>query len=117
MTLTVNTLSYEKDTERTPDAIRYNGPSHSFSFKDYIDLKRTAPKVTSTSVGKARSQLKLTRSCTDGTDYVADIILEGNSSIPANCQSSEIVSAHTDMAVFYATAAVLALIQSGDINQ
>lgn len=117
MSLTVNSLAYANDTPRSPDSYRYTGPSHTLSTKDYIDLKRTPPKVTADSNGKGRSQVKLTRTMTDGTDPVGDGIMNIDSSIPVGTQSSEISGMLTDLATWAATAAALALVEDLDINQ
>jgi len=117
MSLTVNLKSYVNDTQRSPDSFRYTGPANTLSAKDYIDLKRTAPKVTATSAGKARSQVKLTRTLTDGTAAVGDAIYEFNFSVPVGAQSSEITAMLTDIATWAATAACADLVEDLDIVQ
>lgn len=117
MSLTVNAKSYVNDTQRTPDSYRYTGPSNDLSTKDYMDLKRTAPKPSGDSLGKARCQVKLTRTMTDGTDPVGDSIFQFDASVPVGSDATEIASALTDLATWLATSAALALVEELDINQ
>lgn len=117
MSLTVNAKSYVNDTPRSPDSYRYTGPNHDLQTKDYIDLKRVAPKASGDSLGKGRAQAKLTRTMTDGTDPVGDGLIWIESSIPVGAAASEIASLLTDLATWATTAAALALMEDHDINQ
>jgi len=117
MALTVNAKSYDFDTSRSADSVRYLGPSHTFSFKDYIDAWRKAPVVTSTSDGKGRAFCKLTRTVTDGTDPVGDVILRIEISAPAGGDTTEMEACITDMATWLATSSADDMLLSHDINQ
>jgi len=101
MSLTVNTKTYNYDTNRTPDIARYKGASHSYSAVDYIDLKRTEPKSL---VGVGKGSVKLTRNVTDGTDSLGNLILEVSTSFPVGAQESQLQAAIDDMASWLATA-------------
>jgi len=103
MSLTVNTLAYSYDTARTPDSVRYTGPSNSLSVKDVIDLKRVAPKGTATNPGKGRSMIKMTRTGTDGTDPVGDGLVNLEGSFPVGMQASEIIAMIVDTCTFAIT--------------
>lgn len=78
MTITINTLAYEEDTVINPNVVRYVGPSNTFSEKDYLDLRRTAPKATATSRGKAKSKVTRVRTVTldDGSTDEAYVTTE-----------------------------------------
>lgn len=116
MSLTVNAKTYSNDTQRTPDSYRYTGANNTASTKDYLDLKRIPAKKSGTSLGKTRSQAKLTRTMTDGTDPIDDGIISIDVAIPVGSSSTEI-AALQDLCVWAATAAFLSLIEDHDINQ
>jgi hypothetical protein len=117
MSLTVNAKSYDFDSQRTPDSVRYNGPSQTLSVKDHVDLKRTAPKPTATFCGVGRGNAKLTRTTTDGTDPIGDGILEIALSVPRDSARAEQEALIDDMAAWLATAAAKAALLDHDINQ
>lgn len=119
MSITVNLKTYEKDTERSPDIIRYQGPAHSLTVNDYLDAKRTAPKPTATFAGVGKASFKLTRTATDGTDPIAgaNALLEISSNIPVGMATSEIAALIADAAAWLATASATDLFEKHDINQ
>lgn len=117
MSLTVNALTYNVDTARTPDIQRYNGPSNSFSGKDYIDLKRSAPKPTSTTLGYAKAESKLTRTMTDGTDPVGDGIIYCSVSFPVEATTAQKEAMVTDLATWLLTTAADDALVAHDIVQ
>lgn len=98
MTITVNTKAYAEDASITPDVVRHTGPAHTFSVKDYLDLKRTAPKPTATFAGVARASAKFVRSLTNATTgEVADAIAEASFSIPAWATEAQVDSIRDDL--------------------
>jgi hypothetical protein len=117
MSLTVNAKSYDFDTSRSPDSVRYNGPSNTFSVKDYIDAWRKAPIATSLTDGKGRAFAKLTRTVTDGTDDVGDVILKVEISAPVGAATAELEACITDVATWLATSSADDMLLSHDINQ
>lgn len=115
MSLVFNSKTYVNDVPRSSDIMRYHGPAHTLSLNDYVDLGRTAPKPTSTYAGKGRARFKLTRTATDGTDPIGDIIADLAISIPVGCQESEMDGLLADLAAFFATAAAESLFQDQKI--
>lgn len=117
MSLTVDLDTYERDTERSPNHVRYTGPNADLSTKDQVDLKRTPPKPTATYAGQARSSFKLTRTMTDGTDPVGDGLIEISTSFPVGSATAEQAAMIDDAAAFAATAQADDLFSKQDINQ
>lgn len=117
MTITVNTKAYAFDTNPTPDAGRHNGPAQTFQVKDYLDLKRTAPKPTTTSEGVARSSAKFTRTVTLANGDKAIAIAEANFSIPVGMVSADIDSLRDDLGDLLVSSNGDALVEGHDINQ
>lgn len=97
MTITVNTKAFTFDTNVTADVGRHTGPSHTFAVKDYLDLKRTAPKPTATFAGVARASAKFVRTVTLGDGSKADAICECNVSIPVGMAEADVDSIRDDM--------------------
>lgn len=114
MTITANTKDYEYDTHLSPDRVRYTGTGETLSAKDRVDFGRTRPKATADYPGNARSQVKLVRTGTDGTNPVGDMIADLKFQIPATVQSSEIDTLVADIAAFAAHAVTLALAKNLD---
>lgn len=117
MTITVNAKSYELDSHRSVNAIRYNGPAHTLAVKDYADAKRTPAKPTADYAGQAKASFKITRTLTDGTDSVGDGIVEISASFPVDSQASEQATMITDLATWAATASADELLSDHDISQ
>lgn len=117
MALTVNLDTYERDTERSPNHVRYTGPDANLSTKDHVDMKRTPPKPTSTYAGQARGSFKLTRTFTDGTDPVGDGLIEISCSFPVGSAAAEQAAMIDDAAAWLATASADDLYSKQDINQ
>lgn len=116
MALSVNTKSYDLDSYRGSDIARYNGPVHSLSASDYIDVKRTAPKPTSTFAGVGKGSVKLTRNVTDGTDSLGNGILEISTSFPVGASATELQGMIDDLAAWLATAVADDVFISQDIT-
>lgn len=116
MALTVNAKTYNVDSQRSPDSVRYSGPSNSLSVKDYIDVKRTSPKPTATYAGQGKASVKLTRTCTDGTDDVGTGIFEISSSFPVGSATAELQAFIDDLAAWLATVTADDVFISHDIN-
>lgn len=104
MPLTVNTKTYTQDLPLGPDAVPYNGPAHDDDTIDRIIAKRTAPKPTADFAGVGRSEVKLTRTGTDGTNDVGNMIVTINCSFPVDVQASEKELMLTDLAAWLASA-------------
>jgi len=119
MALTINTKAYAFDTFRSVDSARYHGPSHTLSNKDYLDVKRTAPKKSADYAGQGKANAKMTRSMTDGvsSDIVGDGIFELNSSFPVGTSTAEQQAFLDDYAAWLGTAEATSLLLNQDINQ
>lgn len=119
MSLTLNTKAYAFDTFRSVDWARYLGPAHTLSVKDYLDVKRTAPKPTTTYAGQGKANAKMTRSLTDGatSDIVGDGIFELNSSFPVGSDAAAQQAFLDDFAAWLGSAEATALFINQDINQ
>lgn len=117
MSFAFNSKTYVNDVPRSSDIMRYLGPAHTLSNNDYVDLGRTAPKPTATYAGKGRARFKLTRSCTNGTASLGDIIADIAISIPVGCQESEMDGLLADLAAMFATAGAESLFQDQKIVQ
>lgn len=117
MSLTINTKAYANDVARAPNIYRYLGPAHTFANKDYVDCYRTSPKPTSTFAGVGKSEIKLTRTVTDGTDEVGDAIASFNVSFPADAATAQLQAVIDDLAAWLATTAADDLLINHEINQ
>lgn len=118
MTVTVNTKAYAFDTNVTPDIGRHTGPSNTFGVKDYLDLKRTAPKPTATFEGVARSSAKFVRTLTHPTTgEKADAIAEGSFSIPAWATQAMVDAIRDDLGDLLISSNGGDLVYKHDINQ
>jgi len=117
MSVAFNSKTYVNDVQLSKDIMRYLGPAHTLSRNDYVDLGRTAPKPTLTYAGKGRARFKLTRTATDGTDTIGDIIADVAISIPVGCQESEMDAILADLAAYFATASAESLFQDQKIVQ
>lgn len=120
MSLTVNTLTYENDTARTPDSFRYTGPSHTLSNRDYIDVKRVAPKPTADYAGQGKSAVKLTRdmesSVTAGT-IVGGGLLDLSLSVPVESITADQEALINDLGTWLLTAEAKDVLLNHDIVQ
>jgi hypothetical protein len=97
VTITVNTKAYAFDTNPTPDAGRHVGPAQTYQVKDYLDLRRTAPKPTADFDGVARASLKFVRTVTLADGSKADAIAEASFSIPVGMAEADIDSLRDDL--------------------
>lgn len=117
MSYTINTKSYDFDSQRSVDSLRFIGPANTLSVKDYVDVKRTSPKPTADFAGQGKASYKLTRTLTDGTDPVGSGLIEVSVSFPVGSSSTEQDAMVDDTAVWLATASAKSLLEDHDINQ
>lgn len=117
MTITVNTKAYAFDTNVTPDNGRHVGPAQTFAVKDYLDLKRTAPKANGDFRGVARSSAKFVRTVTLDDSTKADAIVECNFSIPVGMAEADIDSLRDDAGDFLISSNGDDLVVKHDISQ
>lgn len=117
MPITVNTKTYNLDTNLSPNSIRYAGPAATFQVVDHIDLKRTAPKPTKDFAGVARSEIKATRTLmTDATGRKISGSISVDASIPVGASETDVLSLIDDVADFLLTAAGQQVITRHDIT-
>lgn len=115
---TINAKVYNVDTTLNPNAIRYNGPGHTFQVMDVMDFKRTAPKASKTFAGMARAQIKFTRTLfTDATGTKIPGSLTIDAAIPVGAIEADIISMLSDAAVVLAGAIGKDVIIKHDISQ
>jgi hypothetical protein len=94
----INTKTYAFDSN-TADAAKYAGPGNDFDSKDILELKRTAPKPTSTFPGVARSSAKFSRTVViNSVPYT--MIAEASFSIPVGALAADIDSIRDDLGDF-----------------
>lgn len=117
MTVTVNTKAYSFDTNTTPDIGRHTGPSQTFSAKDYLDLKRTAPKPNGDFLGVARSGAKFVRTVTLASGETADAIAEASFSIPVGMAEADVDSLRDDLGDLLISSNGDDLVYKHDVNQ
>jgi len=117
MTITVNTKAYAFDTNQSPDIGRHVGPAQTYEEKDYLDLKRTAPKPNGTFRGVARASAKFVRTVTLDDSSTADAIVEVNFSVPVGMAEADIDSLRDDMGDFLISSNGDDLVFKHDINQ
>lgn len=116
MALTINTLSYEKDTEINSNRIRYNGPSNTFAVKDNIVLGRVPPKPTATFAGIARAEVKRTKTVTLADGSTADAIVTTSFSYPVGMAKADADALRDDIGDFLISAAGDTLSWSHDLT-
>lgn len=117
MSLTFNTKTYDFDSNLgSPDAARYTGPNHSFAGRDLLDLRRSWPKATADYPGNAKTQSKLVRQMTDGTNPVGEAIVKVDFQYPATAATAEVDALVDDLASLVALAIYKAMQKDADIS-
>lgn len=116
--ITINTKTYNQDTQLSPDIMLYAGPGKTFAKKDDLVLKRQAPKPTSTFGGVARAELKLTRTLdtTGVPNSTGDAIIGCYSSFPVGAAGGDLTAIRTDAAELVLSNVGAALFDSHDIT-
>lgn len=89
MSITLNTLVYNQDASISANKVQYTGPLHSFQVKDLVTLGRTAPKATTLSDGKARSELKRTKTVNLTNGKTDDAIITVNVAYPVGMAEAD----------------------------
>lgn len=117
MAITLNTKSYVQD-RIAPDAIGYSGPAQTFSTKDFVELKRVAPKPTKDFRGVARPTYKITRTVTLDDGSKAEAILTISASLPVGMVAADVTSLVADAGdiLDLEKAGTNALFSKGDIT-
>lgn len=117
MTVTVNTKAYAFDTNPTPESARLVGPAQTASAKDYLDLKRVAPKPTADFEGVSRATAKFVRTVTTSAGKKVDVLIEIHSSIPVGVVKADVDSIRDDAGDFLISSNGDDLLWKGKISQ
>lgn len=116
MAVTVNTRAYNSDRVEA-DSVGYAGPAHTFSNKDLLELKRVAPKPTSTFAGVSRVTAKFSRTVSlNGGPETGTAIVEVTTSLPVGMSEADIDSIRDDMGDFLLLSAADDLFFKQDIS-
>jgi len=118
MSLTINTKSYPKDIQlQNVIGIRYNGPNHDSSNKEYADLIRIDPNSNSAQP-KSKTKARLVKSATDGTDPLSDALAELVVTLPVGMDATERTNFIADCVSLYGNSTIMtALIDTLDLDQ
>jgi len=117
MSLTINTKTYDEDSQLSANGIRYAGPAQTLQTNDLCDLKRTRPQATLDNPGAGRGQIKLTRTMTDGTSVIAlDGLLDITWRIPADADETEIDALLNDAGALLSSAVGKDIVKKQDIT-
>jgi hypothetical protein len=115
--ITINTKAFNFDSAPAANIAQYTGPAHTFSKKDVLVLKRTAPKPTKDSDGVAKSESKFTRTVTLANGKIAEALITTGVSFPVGMADADILALRDDMSKFVISANGDALYRQHDINQ
>lgn len=114
MALTISTKTYSFDTNPTPDSARYTGPAQTATVKDFILLKRQAPKPVVGFAGVARSSEKTVKSCViDGV--TRDLIAETTFSYPVGAPPADVTALRADHVSLLGNAATETLVDKAKL--
>lgn len=117
MALTVNAKSYVADNVG-PNSVVYNGPAHTLSVMDDLNLRRTAPKPVKDFSGVAKVACKLTRTntLTGALTPTAPMIADFSTSVPVGSASADIDAMLNDLGAFIASATYKDIVKKNMIN-
>lgn len=112
---TINTKTFTFDSNPSADSTKYVGAAHTAQVKDYIIVRRVAPKVTKTSKGVMKEYHK--RVISEQIDGVyQDTIVETSYSIPVGTSNATMTAARVDNAEFAKSTAGIALVEKAQVN-
>ena len=114
MPLTISTKTYNFDTNPSPDSARYTGPGMTASVKDFVLLKRVAPKPTKDFAGVARSVEKTVKSVVLN-GITRDCVAETTFSYPVGTDAGVITALRVDHANLVNHAATQTLVDNAKI--
>lgn len=105
MTLTVNAKAYNADRVGL-DSVGYNGPAHTLSVLDDIQLGRTAPKPVASfsGVGKSSARLARTVTLTGALTPSGQAVISVAISIPVGTAGADVDSLLNDMGSYLSSA-------------
>lgn len=112
---TINAKTFTFDSNPSADSARYTGAAHTAAVKDFIQVRRVAPKATKTSKGVMKEYHK--RVISELIDGVyQDTIVETSYSIPVGTSAATITAARADNAAFATSTAGIALVEKAQVN-
>lgn len=115
MSLTISTKTYTFDTNPTPESAKYYGPAQTATVKDFVVLKRQAPKPTKDFAGVARSGIKTVKSVViDG--QTRDLIAETFFSFPVGADAGTVTALRADHASMMSSTPTTTLVDGGKIS-
>lgn len=116
MSLTINAKTFTADSFQQ-NTVGYIGSGKTVSVKDDVQLKRVAPKATSTFSGVSKTQAKMTRTLTltSALTPTGDVILSIDVSVPVGAASGDIDTLLNDMGAFLASASFKTHVKSQQI--
>jgi hypothetical protein len=117
MSLVFNAKTYTADSFQQ-SIVGYIGAAKTVSVKDDVQLKRTAPKATTTFSGVSRTQSKLSRTLTltAALTPTGDAIVEINVTIPVGAASADIDALLNDFGAFLSSANYKTHVKAQQIN-
>jgi len=112
---TINTKTFTFDSNPSPDSARYVGTGQTASMKDFIQVRRVAPKPTLNNPGVSRTyEKRVISEVVNGK--VVDAIRETVTSIPVGTSAGTQTALRADSAAFAGSTAGIALVEKGTIN-
>lgn len=114
MAIVINTKSYARDANSSPDTVPYIGPANTVTVKDRLGMSRIPPKPTTDFSGVAKAEGKLTRTCTltGAKTPLWDAIGKINVNFPVGMATADMDTFLTDLASYAASAEFKALAKS-----
>jgi len=118
MSLTINTKTYNQGLQlASNNGFNFKGPNHSETSNEYVQLISTPATKSSTSNGKTKSNLRMVRGATDGTDILSyDMIANVQISVPVGVDSSELSNFIADLKDAVNSATLSALIEDQTVT-
>lgn len=111
----INTKTFTFDSNPSPDSAKYIGVNHSSVSKDFIQVRRVAPKTTAISNGVSRTyEKRVISEVVNGK--VVDSIRETVTSIPVGVSAATQTALRADSAAFATSTAGIALVEKSQIN-
>lgn len=115
MALTISTKTYSYDTNPTPDSSKFVGPANTTTVKDFILLKRVAPKATKDYAGTVRACEKTVKSVVIN-GLTRDLIAETWFSYPSAAEAATVTALRVDHAALTANACTQTLVDKGTLS-
>jgi hypothetical protein len=117
MSLVFNTKTYTADSFQQ-NIVGYIGAAKTVTVKDDVQLKRTAPKATTTYSGVGRTQAKLTRtlSLTGALTLMGDARLSIDVDVPVGFSAADVDALLNDAGALLSSASFKAHVKSQQIS-